>query len=145
MSISQKDGGISTYHAGYALAVQHMIYQAIEHYWCVCPDKEEQPGLYKFAECVRITQGRLRDDEYSSIAKDLDKQHDYFVFLFCSSSDADEWSAIEIEYAWRINQMLDIVGRENVDQKVLAYYEQLQARVREFISVMRAIGRLYVD
>ena len=145
MSISQKAGGISTYHAGYALAVQHMIYQAIEHYWCVCPDKEEQPELYKFAEFVRITHGHLQDDEYSGIAKDLDNQYDNYVFLFCSSSDADEWSAIETEYAWRINQMLNTVGRENVDQKLLAYYDQLQARVREFISVMRAIGRLYVD
>ena len=144
MSISQKAGGISTYHAGYALAVQHMIYQAIEHYWCVLPDKEEQPGLYKFAEFVRITHASLNDDEYSGVAKDLDEQHEY-VFIFCCASDADEWSAIETEYDWRINQMLTTIGHENVDQKVLAYYCLMRARAREFVSVMRAIGRLYVD
>ena len=145
MSISQKAGGISTYHAGYALAVQHMIYQAIEHYWCVFPDKEAQPGLYKFAEFVRITHASLSYDEYSGVAKDFSEQYDYFVYLFCRASDADEWSAIETEYDWCVNQMLDIAGHDNVDQKVLAYYCLMRARAREFIRVMKAIGRLYIE
>ena len=143
MSISQKAGGISTYHAGYALAVQHMIYQAIEHYWCVFPDKEEQPGLYKFAEFVRITHASLSYDEYSDIAKDLDEQYEY-VFIFCNATDADGWNAIELEYDWNISKMLDTIGHDNVDQKVLAYYCRIRGRAREFISVMKAIGRLYI-
>ena len=144
MSISQKGGGISTYHAGYALAVQHMMYQAIEHYWCVCPDKEEQPGLYALKKHIQITQGCLDDNEYLDEAKKLDEQYDY-VFLFSCAGDAEEWEALECEYHFRVGQMLARVGRENVDQGVLAYYEHLRARVREFISVLDAIDRLYVD